>query len=109
MIGAIVKNNLVENLIVINESQIEEMQTALNCEIVDAAPYGLCVGDLRTQAGWTRNAGGEQMILPLLEGESYDSYTILSEKVVGLEEQIQVTSEETTNEALAILHGEVEE
>ena len=109
MIGAIVKNNLVENIIVINESQIEEMQTALNCEIVDAAPYGLCVGDLRTQAGWTRNAGGEQMILPLLEGESYDSYTILSEKVVGLEEQIQVTSEETTNEALAILHGEVEE
>lgn len=109
MIGAIVKNNIVKNVIVINVEQIEEMQNALDCEIVDAAPYGLTVGDLRTQSGWTRNAGGEQMILPLLEGESYDSYTILSEKVVSLEGQIQAISEETANEALAILHGEVEE
>lgn len=109
MIGAIVKNNLVENIIVIKEAQIEEFQSALLCEIVDAAPYGLCVGDLRTPAGWTRNAGGEQMILPLLEGESYDSYTIMAKKNIALEERIETIGEETADEALAILSGEVEE
>ena len=67
MIAAIVKNDIVENLIVIQEAQVAEMEAALSCEIVDARPYGLCVGDLRTVAGWTRNAGGEQMVLPLLE------------------------------------------
>ena len=31
MIGAIVRNDIVENLIVINEEQISEMSTSLNC------------------------------------------------------------------------------
>lgn len=112
MIGAIVKNDMVENLIVINEEQISEMSTALNCEIVDAAPYGLTVGDLRTAAGWTRNAGGEQMILPLLEQESYDSYTIVANKNIELQEQVNSLNEElpvaVSNEVLGILSGEVE-
>ena len=112
MIGAIVKNDIVENLIVINEEQISEMSTALNCEIVDAAPYGLTVGDLRTAAGWTRNAGGEQMILPLLEQESYDSYTLVANKNVELQEQVNSLNEElpvaVSNEVLGILSGEVE-
>lgn len=112
MIGAIVRNDIVENLIVINEEQISEMSTALNCEIVDAAPYGLTVGDLRTSAGWTRNAGGEQMILPLLEQESYDSYTIVANKNVELQEQVNSLNEElpatVSNEVLGILRGEVE-
>ena len=60
MIGAIVRDNMVENLIVLCEAQVEELSKALSCEIVDARPYGLAVGDLRTAAGWTRNAGGEQ-------------------------------------------------
>ena len=109
MIGAIVRNDLVENLIVIDEKNIEEMETALQCEIIDAAPYGLQAGDLRTAAGWTRNAGGEQMVLPLLEQEQYDSYSIQQKKIVELEESIEVTSEATAGEALAILNGEVTE
>ena len=109
MIGAIVRNDLVENLIVIDEKNIEEMETALQCEIIDAAPYGLQAGDLRTAAGWTRNAGGEQMLLPLLEQEQYDSYSIQQKKIVELEESIEVTSEATAGEALAILNGEVTE
>lgn len=109
MIGAIVRNDLVENLIVIDEKNIEEMATALRCEIIDAAPYGLQVGDLRTAAGWTRNAGGEQMVLPLLEAESYDSYTLQQKKIAELEETVNATSEATADEALAILNGEVTE
>lgn len=108
MIGAIVKDNLVENLIVIDEKNVSAMAAALGCEIVDARPYGLNVGDLRTERGWTRNAGGEQMILPLLEGESYDSYSVAAAKVVELEEQMAHTEEATAEEALAILRGEVE-
>lgn len=108
MIGAIVRNDIVENLIVINEEQISEMSTALNCEIVDAAPYGLTVGDLRTAAGWTRNAGGEQMILPLLEQESYDSYTIVANKNIELQNQIDELPSAVSNEILGVLSGEVE-
>ena len=88
------------------------MSASLNCEIIDAAPYGLTVGDLRTSAGWTRNAGGEQMILPLLEQESYDSYTIVANKNVELQEQVNLLNEElpaaVSNEVLGILSGEVE-
>lgn len=108
MIGAIVRNDIVENLIVINEEQILEMSTSLNCEIVDAAPYGLTVGDLRTAAGWTRNAGGEQMILPLLEQESYDSYTIVANKNIELQNQIDELPSAVSNEILGVLRGEVE-
>ena len=108
MIGAIVRNDIVENLIVINEEQISEMSTALNCEIVDAAPYGLTVGDLRTAAGWTRNAGGEQMILPLLEQESYDSYTIVANKNIELQNQIDELPSAVSNEILGVRSGEVE-
>lgn len=108
MIGAIIRNDIVENLIVINEEQISEMSTALNCEIVDAAPYGLTVGDLRTSAGWTRNAGGEQMVLPLLEQESYDSYTIVANKNIELQNQIDEFPSAVSNEILGVLRGEVE-
>lgn len=113
MIGAIVKNDIVENLIVVNESQVETISKALNCEIVDARPYGLAPGDLRTAAGWTRNADGEQMVLPLLEGESYDSYSVIARKNVELEQIVQeaesIGAEMAVEEALAILRGEVEE
>jgi hypothetical protein len=108
MIGAIVRNNIVDNLIVLNEAQIDELSAALNCEIVDARPYGLNVGDLRTDAGWTRNAGGEQMILPLLEPEAYDSYSVAAARVVELEEAQEGIAEAAIDEALAILTGEVE-
>ena len=108
MIGAIVRNDIVENLIVINEEQISEMSTSLNCEIVDAATYGLTIGDLRTSAGWTRNAGGEQIVLPLLERESYDSYTVVANKNVELQNQIDELPSAVSNEILGVLSGEVE-
>lgn len=120
MIGAIVRKNLVENLITINEEQIEELSIALNCEIIDARPYGLTKGDLHTKAGWTRNANGEQILLPLLEGENYDSYTIVAKENAELTETLnelnkQIDNIETTSassavsEALDILTGATDE
>ena len=109
MIAAIVKNDIVENLIVIQEAQVAEMEAALSCEIVDARPYGLCVGDLRTVAGWTRNAGGEQMVLPLLEQEHYDSYSVMAQRAVNAEAAVDAAGEAAADEAIAILSGEVTE
>lgn len=108
MIGAIVIEDIVENVIVVNEAQIPELEAVLGCEIVDARPYGLTMGDLRTARGWTRNAGGEQMVLPLLEQEQYDSYSIAIQKVAEAEAQVEAASEASAAEALAILSGEVE-
>lgn len=106
MIGAIVKDNIVENLIVLDEAQKAELEAALGCEIVDARPYGLIAGDLRTAAGWTRNAGGEQMVLPLLEQEQYDSYTLAEQRAADAEAALETAGESATAEALAILRGE---
>lgn len=108
MIGAIVRDDIVENVIVLDEAQLEELEAALGCEIVDARPYGLTAGDLRTEAGWTRNAGGEQVILPLLEQEQYDSYSLAMQQVADAEARVEQVGEETAAEALAILSGEVE-
>lgn len=115
MIGAIVRDNIVENLIVLNEAQAEDLSEALNCEIVDARPYGLTIGDLRTANGWTRNAGGEQIVLPLLEPEQYDSYTVATERAAEAESRAEdaearlaTAAEASADEALAILTGEVE-
>lgn len=108
MIGAIVKDDIVQNVIVINESQIAEMEAALSCEIVDARPYGLTTGDMRTASGWTRNAGGEQMILPLLEQEQYDSYSVMAQRAAEAEAQVCEVAEAATDDALAIITGEVD-
>lgn len=107
MIGAIVQDNIVQNLIVLNEAQKEELEAALGCEIVDARPYGLIAGDLRTAAGWTRNAGGEQMVLELLEQEQYDSYTLAAQRAAEAEAALENAGETAAQEALGILSGEV--
>jgi hypothetical protein len=56
----------------------------------------------------TRNAGGEQMILPLLEQEQYDSYSVVAAQIVALEQQQETIAADTAAEALAILSGEVD-
>lgn len=109
MIGAIVKDNIVENLIVLDEAQKEELEAALGCEIVDARPYGLIAGDLRTAAGWTRNAGGEQIVLALQEQEAYDSYTLAAQRAADAEAALETAGEAATAEALNILRGDVSE
>jgi hypothetical protein len=109
MIGAVIIEDIVDNIIVLNENQIEELSKAFNAEIIDARPYGLAIGDYRTPQGvWTRNAGGEQMVLPLLEQEQYDSYSVATKRAAQAEEQAAAAEEAVANEALAIISGEVE-
>ena len=112
MIGALIRDNIVYNLIVLKEEQIAEISAALGCEIADARPWGLAIGDMRTGMGWTRNAGGEQMVLPLLDTQEWDSYTVAVNRAIEAERQVEaaaeIGAEEAAAEAMAILTGEVE-
>ena len=109
MIGAVIIEDIVDNIIVLTEDQIDEMAAALGAEIVDARPYGLAIGDYRTPEGvWTRNAGGEQMALELLEPEDYSSYAIASERAAQAEAQVEAAVEAGAAEMLAIITGEVD-
>ena len=108
MLGAIVKNNIVQNVIVIKKELIPSMSAILNCEIVNAEYQGLCAGDLRTPKGWTRNVNGEQIILPTLDQPSRDSYTIAANRVIELEHEQEFIAQNAAQEALAILEGEDE-
>lgn len=60
---AVVTGDTVINLIVANAEQKEELETALQAELVDAQPYNLQIGDLRVGGNWTRNQNGEQIVL----------------------------------------------
>ena len=60
---AIVKSDMVENVLVASPEQKEELEQALGAELVDAAPYVLQIGDMRVNGAWTRNDEGEQVIL----------------------------------------------
>lgn len=60
---AVVTGDTVINLIVANVEQKEELETALQAELVDAQPYNLQIGDLRVGGNWTRNQNGEQIVL----------------------------------------------
>ena len=74
---AIVNNNLVENVIVLDGDQLTEMESALDSELVDALPLGLCKGDQRIGGVWTRNLNGEQVVLEEIDVEQQSDYKTL--------------------------------
>lgn len=84
---AAVKDNMVENVIVADEAQKAELESALSAELVDAQPYGLQIGDLRVGDRWTRNQDGEQIVLT--ESATYDE---LLAKIAELEEAVHDTT-----------------
>lgn len=57
---AVVKNDTVENLMIVDDSQVEETEERLQCELVLATELGLQIGDLRVNGKWTRNVDGAQ-------------------------------------------------
>ena len=77
---AVVKDNFVTNVLVADAAQKDELEASLNAELVDAAPYGLQIGDMRVGDNWTRNQNGEQIILD--ENATYDE---LVAKIAELE------------------------
>ena len=80
---AIVNNNLVENIIVLDGDQLTEMESALDSELVDALPLGLCKGDQRVGGVWTRNLNGEQVVLEEIDVEQQFDYKTLVNDLEG--------------------------
>ena len=66
------------------------------------------MGDLRTANGWTRNAGGEQMILQPTAKEDYNTYSVQTRQIIALEEAQPAIREEGIQEAIDILTGVAE-
>ena len=77
---AVVKSDMVENVLVASPEQKEELEQALSAELVGATPYGLQIGDMRVNGAWTRNQDGEQITLD--ENATYDE---LVAKIAELE------------------------
>ena len=67
---AVVKDNFVTNVLVADAAQKDELEAALNAELVDASTYSLQIGDMRVGTNWTRNQDGEQITLN--ENATYD-------------------------------------
>ena len=77
---AVVKSDMVENVLVASPEQKDELEASLNAELVDASQFGLQIGDMRVGANWTRNQDGEQITLD--ENATYDE---LVAKIAELE------------------------
>ena len=77
---AVVKDNVVTNVLVADAAQKEEPEASLNAELVDASQFGLQIGDMRVGTNWTRNQDGEQITLD--ENATYDE---LVAKITELE------------------------
>ena len=77
---AVVKDNLVTNVLVADAAQKNELESSLNAELVDASQFGLQIGDMRVGDNWTRNQNGEQITLD--ENATYDE---LVAKIAELE------------------------
>ena len=88
-IYAVVRHNYVDNVIVLNENQIDEMAAALNAEMVDALPLGLCQGDLRVGGNWTRNINGVQTILEPITPQQQTDYAGLRDEVESQRELLE--------------------
>ena len=77
---AVVKENVVTNVLVADAAQKDELEASLNAELVDASQFGLQIGDMRVGTNWTRNQDGEQITLD--ENATYDE---LVAKIAELE------------------------
>lgn len=87
---AVIKDNLVTNLIVADAGQQTELETALGARLEDAAGYGLTMGDLwiPERGVWTQNENGEQVVLQALTPEEKTKYQALSDELEGLKSEL---------------------
>ncbi len=86
---AVVKDNMVENIIVLNAGQTEDFGAAINAELVNALPLGLCQGDLRVGGQWTRNINGVQTILEPITPQQQTDYAGLRDEVEAQAELLE--------------------
>ena len=84
---AVIKDNLVTNLIVAAEGQQAELETALGARLEDVG---------------TRNQDGEQVVLEALTPEEKTKYQALSDELEGLKADLSAAYTEGVNSIDAI-------
>lgn len=101
---AVIKDDLVTNLIVADAGQQAELETALGARLEDAAGYGLTMGDLwiPERGVWTRNEDGEQVVLEALTPEEKTKYQALSDELEGLKDDLSAAYTEGVNSIDAV-------
>lgn len=80
---AILRNDIVENIIVADEKQKAELEESLGAELAEVTAINLRIGDLREGNKWKRNENGEQVELT-----GMPTYSELTEKVTKLMETL---------------------
>lgn len=63
----------VSNVIVADEAQKEELEVALNAQLMDASLLDMEIGDYYNGKEWTRNIDGEQVALPIGDNPSVEA------------------------------------
>lgn len=101
---AVIKDDLVTNLIVADAGQQAELETALGARLEDAAGYGLTMGDLwiPERGVWTRNEDGEQVVLEALTPEEKTKYQAISDELEGLKDDLSAAYTEGVNSIDAV-------
>ena len=101
---AVIKDNLVTNLIVADAGQKEELEATLSARLEDAAGYGLTMGDLwiPERGVWTRNEAGEQVVLEALTPEEKTKYQAISDELEGLKDDLSAAYTEGVNSIDAV-------
>ena len=80
---AVVENDFVTNVIVLDAKNAESMSAVLGKELVDAVPCGLMIGDLRNGGAWTRNLNGVQTILQELTPQQQTDYNGMMDVMIS--------------------------
>ena len=81
MIFAVIKDDIVTDIIVADENQKGELELAMDAALRDTSLEGLMIGDWLTGGVWTRNINGEQVILPLPTIDYEQYYNAMTEEL----------------------------
>lgn len=84
MIYAVKMGDFITNMIVAQENQKEELEAALNAELISTDEMNLQMGDFWNGKAWTRNMDGEQVVIdttPVHEPTTEERITALENAI----------------------------
>ena len=75
---AIRMGDFITNIIVANEGQKAELETALSAELINTAECNVQIGDMWNGIAWTRNVDGEQVVVDTTPVTEYTADEVLN-------------------------------
>lgn len=89
---AIRMGDFITNIIIANEGQKEELETALSATLINTAECAVQIGDYWNGENWTRNVDGEQVVVdttPVVETPIEDRVSALEATTAEMAEAIK--------------------